>query len=55
MEVEPASDYACERQCVRPSTFSNMNISATSGPIGMKLYLKHDWERGKATIGFGPD
>ena len=24
-------------------TLSNMNISATSWPIGMKFYLKHHW------------
>ena len=41
---------------VRPSsTISNMNISATSGPITMKLYQKHHWDGGKAALGFGPD
>ena len=25
------------------STISNMNISATSGPIATKFYLKHHW------------
>ena len=37
------------------STISNMNISATSGPITMKLYQKHHWDGGKAALGFGPD
>ena len=40
---------------VRPFTFSNMNISATSWPIGMKFYLKHRWGGGKASVGFDPD
>ena len=44
---------------VRPSssssTISNMNISATSGPIATKFYLKHHWVGGKAALGFGPD
>ena len=46
------------RPSVRPSvrlfTFSNMNISATSRPIGMKFYLKHHWGGGKASVGFDP-
>ena len=46
--VEPAS----VRACVRPFTLSNMNISATSWPIGMKFYLKHHWSGGKASVGF---
>ena len=39
---------------VRPasSTISNMKISATSGPITTKFYLKHHWVGG---LGFGPD
>ena len=32
-----------------------MNISATSGQIATKFYLKHHWVRGKAASGFGPD
>ena len=41
---------------VRPSsTISNMNLSSTSGPITMKFYQKHHWDRGKAAVGFGPD
>ena len=42
---------------VRPasSTVSNMNFSAISGPIIMKLYQKHHWDGGKAALGFGPD
>ena len=46
---------ACVRACVRALTLSNMNISATSRPIGMKFYLKHHWGRGKASVGFDPD
>ena len=37
------------------STFSNMNISETSGPIATKFYLKHHWVGGKDALGFGPD
>ena len=42
---------------VRPSssTISNMNISATGGPIATKFYLKHHWVGGKAALGFGPE
>ena len=40
---------------VRALTLSNMNISATSRPIGMKFYLKHHWGGGKASLGFDPD
>ena len=47
------------RACVRPSvrllTLSNMNISATSWPIGMKFYLKHHSGGGKDSVGFDPD
>ena len=43
------------RACVRPLTLSNINISATSRPVGMKLYLKHHWGGGKASVGFDPD
>ena len=32
-----------------------MNISATSGLMATKFYLKHHWVGGKATLGFGPD
>ena len=40
----------------RPSsTISNMNISASSGPITMKFYQKHHWDGGKDAEGFGPD
>ena len=45
----------CVRPCVRALTLSNMNISATSRPIGMKLYLKHHGGGGKASVGFDPD
>ena len=37
------------------STISNMNISATSGPITMKFYQKLHWDGRKAALGFGPD
>ena len=43
------------RACVRALTLSNMNISATSSPIGMKFYLKHHWGGGKTSVGFDPD
>ena len=47
---------ASVRPCVRPFTLSNMNISATSWPIGMKFYLKqHHWGGGKASVGFDSD
>ena len=36
-------------------TFSNSNISATSGPVVMKFYLNQHWGGGKAALGFGPD
>ena len=36
-------------------TFSNSNISATSGPIVTKFYLNHHWGGGKVALGFGPD
>ena len=37
------------------STFSNMNISATSGPITMKFYQKHYCDGERLQIGFGPE
>ena len=37
------------------STIANMNISATSGPIATKFYLKHHWVGDKAALGFWPD
>ena len=42
-------------QCLRLSTFSNMNISETSRPIAIKFYLKHHWGGGKASVPFDPD
>ena len=36
-------------------TFSNLNISATSGPIVTKFYLNQHWGGGRAALGFGPD
>ena len=41
--------------CVSASRFSNMNISETRWPIAIKFYLKHHWDRGKASIGFDSD
>ena len=41
--------------CVGLFTLSNMNISATSGPILIKSDLNHHWGGGKAALGFGPD
>ena len=46
---------ACTRASVRVLTLSNTNISATSGPIATKFYLKHQWGGGKAALGFWPD
>ena len=53
--VHRSSRRPSVRASVRPFTHSNMNISATSRPIGMKLYLKHHWGGGKASVGFDPD
>ena len=39
---------------VGPLTFSNSNISATSGPNVTKFYLKHHWGGGLIALGFGP-
>ena len=59
MGVEPASVRASVRPCVcasvRPLTLSNMNISATTGPIVTRFYLNHHWGVGKAALCFGPD
>ena len=41
--------------CIRPLIHLNMNISATSWPIGMKFYLKHYCGWGKASVGFDLD
>ena len=48
MGVEPAS------VSVSVHTFK-MNISAASGPIITKFYLKYYWGRVKAALSFGPD
>ena len=32
-----------------------MNISAASGRIATKFYLKYDWDKGKAALGFESD
>ena len=47
--------HASVRASVHLFTLSNMNISVTSWPIGMKYYLKHHWGGGKASVGFDPD
>ena len=52
MGGEPASVRPCLRACVRALTLSDTNISATSGPIATKFYLKHNWGGGKAALGF---
>ena len=53
--VYRSSRRPCVCASVRPFTFSNMNISATSWLIGMKFYLKHYWGGGKASVGFDQD
>ena len=54
--VEPASFRVCVYSfSVYVSTPSNINISATSGPIAIKCSLKHHWGGLKVAIGFGPD
>ena len=58
--VYRSSRRLCVRACVSASVCpsvntSNMNISATSWPIGMKFYLKHHWGGGKASVRFDPD
>ena len=40
---------------MRVCVLSNMIISATSRPIGMKFYLKHHWGGGRASVGFDSD
>ena len=32
-----------------------MYISETSGPLMIKFYVKHHWDKGKAALGFGQD
>ena len=53
--VYPCSDIRPSYVRRTSSTFSNMNISATSGLIAMKFYQRHHWDRRKAALGFGPD
>ena len=53
--VYRSSRRLCVRPSVRALTLSNMNISATSWPMGMKFYLKRLWGGGKASVGFDPD
>ena len=46
MGLEPAS--------VRLLTLSNIEISKTSGPIAIKIYMKHHRGEEKDALGFGP-
>ena len=55
MGVKQASVRAPVRPYVRPSTLSDMNISATSSPIAIKFYLKHHLGGRKAALAFGLD
>ena len=50
--VYQSSRRRCVCACVRPLTLSNMIISVTSRPIGMKFYLKHHWGGGKGFSSF---
>ena len=43
----------CVSVCV--FTFSNLDISETSGQLATKFYLKHHCVGGKDALGFGPD
>ena len=43
------------RLCVCPSTFLNINISETGGPIATKIYLKHHWGGRKAALCYEKD
>ena len=43
------------RGSVRLFTLSDMNISETSWPIIIKVYLKHHWGGGLAVLVFGLD
>ena len=45
----------CVCVCVCVSVCVSVNISATSGPIVNRFYLKHHWVGGKDALGFGPD
>ena len=40
---------------MRAFTRLNINISETSRSIVIKFHLVHQWGRGLAAIGFGPD
>ena len=50
---EPASVRPSVRACLSVFTLSYIYISETSGPITIKLYLKHHWGKGKAALGVG--
>ena len=49
--IRRPSVHASVRPSVGPKTFSNSNISATSGPIVTKFYLKHHWGGGLIALG----
>ena len=55
MGVEPATVRPSVRPSVCAFTLSNMNISATSGQIVSRFYLKYHLDGGKAALCFGPD
>ena len=50
MGLEPAS----VRPSVRLLTLSNIEISKTSGPIAIKIYMKHHRGEENDALGFGP-
>ena len=45
----------CIRPCVLPFTLSNTNISATSKPVAIKFYMKHNFGVGLPALGFEED
>ena len=51
MPVDPASVRALVRPWVN---IFKLNISATSGPMVTKFYLKHHWGGELIALGFGP-
>ena len=53
MGLEPAS-VSLAVCPVRVFILTNMNISETSEPVGIKFYLKHHWGAEKSVFGFGP-
>ena len=41
------------RPSVRECVLTNINVYETSGPIAIKIYLKHHLGEGKAALGLG--